>query len=451
MTFSLGDAIKVMKKSQFIMPIPLNSMKEMVIIVPVKDNQVGITNLLNSFFRFVAIDSYPSAIIIVDNNSKEKIKCPLQYQNHPSIFIDIIECKTVGPAAARNKGAKRAVEKYKANWLFFIDSDCLFTLETLQNLSLPAPEAIAYQFDIIPNGEDWLSRFYHENAILRPIALSAEKTDSPETLVTAGALILAKAFFQIGGFSESFPDAAGEDTFLGIKLRTLGELAYLRGRFICHDFIQFSHGPTTLDMFLLVKRFYRYGKGNKLVELKLLQELDIHIDKSPNKELLLSEREFYEFLAKYCNPNTATLLLHLDNNLILKVCHTAMYYGYHGLSLDIDQDRVTQLDSKQNPTDTALPMQQRISIGPGNDKQAFKCKQKQQAPQKFFPSVFHQQKKSVVDSSPNHQVDKNKITASAALRNGFWCCMAAATTYVAVNIITAMGDNTPHTINKPRI
>jgi hypothetical protein len=49
-----------------------------------------------------------------------------------------------------------------------------------------------------------------------------------------------------------------------------------------------------------------------------------------------------------------------------------------------------------------------------------------------------------------YKIDKN-VAASAALKTGFWCGMAAATAYVAVNIIKTTGNHATPTINKPKI
>ena len=118
MTVSLGEAIKI-KRQQFTFQFipPIMDMKKIVVIIPVKDNQTGIDNLLASFFKNTAPLNAPKAIIIVDNNSKAAVKYQSRWRL--STKIDIISCEKQGPAAARNAGAHLAIAKYNPDWLFF--------------------------------------------------------------------------------------------------------------------------------------------------------------------------------------------------------------------------------------------------------------------------------------------------------------------------------------------
>ena len=76
-------------------------------------------------------------------------------------------------------------------------------------------------------------------------------------MITANCLVWRPAFEAVGGFDERFKLAAGEDVDLGVKLRQLGALSYAPDAIVAHDFGQ--------DAFSFVRRFVRYGRGNRLL------------------------------------------------------------------------------------------------------------------------------------------------------------------------------------------
>lgn len=235
---------------------------EIATIIPVKDNQQGIERLLASFFETTDKKFYPRAIIVVDNNSTKPIEIPKNFMQS-DVTITSISCPKKGAGNARNEGAKLA-KNHGARWLHFIDSDCLFTENTLAGYIKDANNhAIAYQGSVRAAGNDWLSIFYDANQILNPIPNFEDGIlQGPLYLVTVNALVNLDAFEEVGGFDETFTVAA-EDVDLGYRLATLGTLSYASSSLVKHDYLNGDHTVKNKHVLDLVKRFKKYGNGEK--------------------------------------------------------------------------------------------------------------------------------------------------------------------------------------------
>jgi GT2 family glycosyltransferase len=81
--------------------------------------------------------------------------------------------------------------------------------------------------------------------------------DRPQYLITANALVWREAFHAVGGFDEDFLLAGGEDVDLGFRLSQVGSLSYAPCSIVRHDFTDGYRG--------FVRRFVRYGRGNRLL------------------------------------------------------------------------------------------------------------------------------------------------------------------------------------------
>lgn len=222
---------------------------EISIIIPVKDNQSGIDKFLESFFKTHTPADYPCEIILVDNNSSVPVLIS-GFNTDLELPIDIYLCEKPGPAAARNLGAKNA----KGKWLLFMDSDCIPTECMIDGYLRRRKRAVAYQGSVSIVGKDFLSSYYLSQKIhLPPAAFDG----SPKYLVTANTLINRTAFEKISGFDERFTLAGGEDIELAIRLSEIGQLAYATDSVIQHNFDDGMAG--------FVRRFIRYGKGNRII------------------------------------------------------------------------------------------------------------------------------------------------------------------------------------------
>ena len=117
--------------------------------------------------------------------------------------------------------------------------------------------SVAYAGNVKSAKSDSISRYYDSQRIFEPPSVGDD--NSPLNLVTANALVWKKAFEMVGGFNESYPLAGGEDVDLGLRLLQVGKISYAPESVVLHDldngFVRF------------IKRFHRYGIGNRLVSL----------------------------------------------------------------------------------------------------------------------------------------------------------------------------------------
>lgn len=227
---------------------------EILIVIPVKDNQKGIDTYLQKFFETHNQDRLPKEILIVDNNSTPTITIKDEFHKK-GIEIKLIKCLKPGPAAARNKGANIAT----GNWILFNDSDCIPTKSLLTGYKNADNLSVAYAGNIKSLGKGSLSQYYESQEILIPLKTYDENGQFvPQYLITANALIWKPAFDQINGFNERIGIAGGEDVDLGLRLSRIGTLSYAFDSIAIHNF---SDG-----LFGFIKRFIRYGQGNRLVE-----------------------------------------------------------------------------------------------------------------------------------------------------------------------------------------
>lgn len=261
------------------------------VIIPVKDNQRGVDRFLCSFFETQSPESFPQEIIIVDNNSKSPISISKEFKGR-GVKVVLLICLKIGPASARNVGARHA----KGKWLLFVDSDCISTKSMITGYLAQDDLAVGYQGFVAALGMDYLSSYYMSQQIHLP---PSDPNGSPKYLVTANSLMIKEAFMKVGGFNENFKMAGGEDIELAIRLAKEGQLSYARESRIKHDFNDGLSG--------FVKRFVRYGKGHKLIEN-------------------LSSIKFFPL------PFTAKQKLPLVNNFLVVIQWLCLLWGYLSMS-----------------------------------------------------------------------------------------------------------------------
>lgn len=229
-------------------------MRQISIVIPVKDNQNGINQYLDHFFKTQKTIDYPCEIIIVDNNSAVPITIEHEYLGF-GLTIKLISCKTPGPAAARNAGVKIAF----GDWILFNDSDCVPTGSILNGYLKSHNGSIGYAGNVKALRNDKLSRYYDSQEILIPPKVyNSVGVFEPQYLITANTLVWKKAFQDVNGFNESIALAGGEDVDFGVRLSQIGKLAYAFDSIALHDF-----GDGWIGF---RKRFIRYGRGNRIVE-----------------------------------------------------------------------------------------------------------------------------------------------------------------------------------------
>jgi GT2 family glycosyltransferase len=256
---------------------------DLSLVVPVKDNQLGIERLLAACLDIFSPGHCPKEIIIVDNGSAP----PLAVPNFASwgLPLQVVTCARPGAAAARNLGARTAT----GAWVLFLDSDCLPTPNLIAGYQRALNGAIAYAGAVRAQGRDALSRYYETQGIFFPPSVVVEGIERPAFLITANALVWREALAQIGGFEERFPGAGGEDIDLGIRLWRIGPLAYAPQAHIVH-----ATKPQLRDF---VRRFMRYGRANRLLSARYQVDLLPRRFSSKRRTLLSRVFAVLQFLA----------------------------------------------------------------------------------------------------------------------------------------------------------
>lgn len=285
---AVGSPVSLELKYEFEKNISPNMIS---IVVPVKNNQRGINCLLESILSYTEKQFYPKEIIVVDNNSDTPLFLATQYP----FPVQILRCSKKGPGAARNMGVLNTAGK----WILFIDSDCIFTSTLISGYVTNNNDSIAYAGAVKIIGRDILSSYYRDQNALHPMSILNQENGEiePATVVTANCLILKSAFNAIGGFNEEFIYAGGEDTDLGYRLKRIGRIRFNQNSEVVHKFGDGFRG--------LVKRYIRYGKGNK--KLQSLYDID--------------------FTPKYFLPKNPSI----RNRILTLIAVKAMLYGYRSI------------------------------------------------------------------------------------------------------------------------
>jgi len=237
------------KRKEMIAP-PSISCADISIVLPVKNNQKGIILFLSEFLKTHSPALYPREIIIVDNASQPPITIP-KVLAESGVNITILPCASPGPTCARNLGVQYA----ETEWILFTDSDCVPSSDFLLGYIAAMNGSVGYAGQVKAWGKDCLSLYYESQGILIPPAVDGDT--QPEYVITANALVWRPALEAIGGFNETITIAAGEDIDLGFRLREIGSLSYASAAFVYHNFDDGLLG--------FIRRFVRYGKGNKII------------------------------------------------------------------------------------------------------------------------------------------------------------------------------------------
>lgn len=218
------------------------------VVVPVKNHQQGIDTLLTSLAALEPA-ARPKEILIVDNGSdrmtEQRVDCPVP--------VKLLECKKRGPGPARNVGVSNA----SGDWILFTDSDCAATPSFVSAYVRDDNTAVGYAGMVQTREVDEYTRFYNDENVFVPAALTTSDGVVPKSLITANCLVLKEALLAVGGFNESFPYASAEDTDMGYRLRMIGSLKYNLNSVVEHVINDGLPG--------FMQRFVRYGRGHALL------------------------------------------------------------------------------------------------------------------------------------------------------------------------------------------
>jgi GT2 family glycosyltransferase len=155
--------------------------------------------------------------------------------------------------------------RHDIEWFYFTDCGCEHTPNLFSEFEKTwhhtGDSCVAISGPITGNGEGPINQFMTKQGILNP---PKERliydTFVPQAIITANALVSGIAFSFIGGFDETFTEAAGEDLDLGLRLRTLGIIGWAENAVVKHRFNE--------DKEDFMCRFKRYGAGNRRLEVK---------------------------------------------------------------------------------------------------------------------------------------------------------------------------------------
>ncbi|MEI6196223.1 MAG: glycosyltransferase [Verrucomicrobiota bacterium] len=151
------------------------------------------------------------------------------------------------------------------NWYYFTDCGCTHDPELFLKFEKAWEECgdscVAISGPVTGIGNGLINEFMTEQGILNP---PLEKTIHgvyiPQAVITANVLVTGLPFAFLGGFDPDFPEAAGEDLDLGIRLREFGLIAWASDARVAHQFAE--------DEKDFYHRFRRYGRGNRRLEVK---------------------------------------------------------------------------------------------------------------------------------------------------------------------------------------
>ena len=228
------------------------------VVVPVYNDWTGLKTTLDSL---IELDPLPSFITVANDNIDNSIPAWFKtYQDH----VEIVNYYgNQGPAYARNKGCGRM--SAKIDWLYFTDCGCQHVRDLISQFinarDRSGDSVVAICGTVSGKGAGRINRYMTEMSILNPPFEEDSGSDRqkvPQAIVTANALVSVRAFYQVGRFSTDFREAGGEDLDLGIRLRDIGELVWEPDAAVVHEFDEDSED--------FVKRFERYGRGNRRLE-----------------------------------------------------------------------------------------------------------------------------------------------------------------------------------------
>jgi glycosyltransferase involved in cell wall biosynthesis len=154
------------------------------------------------------------------------------------------------------------------DWYYFTDCGCTHDPDLFLRFEQAWRECgdccVAITGPVTGSAPGAINDYMTEQGILNPpverIMRNFKEVKLPQAIVTANALVAGLPFAFVGGFDPQFTEAAGEDLDLGIRLHELGEIAWAEGAKAAHRFEE--------DESDFSRRFRRYGRGNRRLELK---------------------------------------------------------------------------------------------------------------------------------------------------------------------------------------
>jgi glycosyltransferase involved in cell wall biosynthesis len=181
------------------------------VIVPVYNGEKTIGRCLEALLRQT---KKPDEIIVVDDGSKDQTRAMAKKFSG----VILLEQEHMGPAAARNTGARKA----RGDILLFIDSDCMASENWVAEMVKPFENKEV-------SGVQGRYRTEQKGVIARFAQLEIEdrydrmrKKSYIDFIGSYAAGYRKDVFLKCGGFDEAFSMASGEDPELSFKLAKAG-------------------------------------------------------------------------------------------------------------------------------------------------------------------------------------------------------------------------------------
>jgi GT2 family glycosyltransferase len=225
------------------------------VIVATRDRHDLLADLVSSLAQSAAL---PRELIVVDDGSVRPVDENQLRTSLPFRVRVVRNERSVGPGAARNRGAHAS----RGEILLFTDDDCVvdggWAEHLVAALMAGNDELGGVGGRVRARDRDVVSRYYELHRILEPRAHDAAHPQRVPYLVTANCAIRRAAFMRAGGFDGRIPAAGGEDAALSMRMVKRGyHFEHVPEAVVHHRF-----RPGLRDF---AQTFYRYGLGGRFV------------------------------------------------------------------------------------------------------------------------------------------------------------------------------------------
>jgi len=209
------------------------------VIIPVRNGAGCILNCLRAVY-YQEFDG-EFEVIVVDDGSTDNTAALVSGKFPKALFL---RQKPLGPAAARNNGAKRARNEI----IVFTDADCVPSRNWLKEMLEPFSnsDVAGVQGAYTSRQQETIAQFTQMETEYR-----YEKMKSSTNIDWVGSYSAAyrkSVFLELGGFERSFTKASGEDPDLSYSLQEAGYILVFAPRAL----IAHTH-PTSLYSYLRKK------------------------------------------------------------------------------------------------------------------------------------------------------------------------------------------------------
>lgn len=232
------------------------------IIIPVHNSQNTIVLLLLSINNSSSVNFDQLEVVVVDDRSNDAtVKIIEQIESIFKFKLIIVKLKTnLGPAKARNLGAKKARGKY----LLFLDGDVELKNQTLANVFRTISNNKVKAFTGIWDYHQKTTNFFPQFKAIRDWSywfVERQEYSHYYLFSTRIAGIEKKLFQKLNGFIEDYREPTVEDIELTYRIEKLAKIKFVSNIVVNHEFENFF--PVAIKYFkrsrdwikLYLKRF----------------------------------------------------------------------------------------------------------------------------------------------------------------------------------------------------